>query len=931
MDQESPMEEFSPVQNQETNLLELDLTGKDLDHIPPTVLQCTEIEVLKLSFNKLRTLPEGISRLAKLKYLWLDFNQFEEFPEVVCELTSLEHLYLSQNKLRHVSPRIGQLHNLKVLFLHKNELTKLPNQIFHITSIVDLHISENQLTELSEDIGCLENLTMLRGWNNQIKCLPDSVCRLRKLKLIDFAMNQIQVLPDGFGTEMCGVEVSLYGNPLVQPPFEVCSQGMQAIADYQDQLGTAEDSVDPCLKMLIVGETCGGKTSLKNALVLNKSQLVDVLSRTHGIEITPWDTGDEIKINVYDFGGHEAYFLTHQLFLTNSALHLLVVDLSGYDESRFQVEIGRWLDMLAVRVPGAIVRIVGTHIDKMSLEEVEAKSSLISDQIATYQADRDATLQAIIEKLEHSMASPAERTNPCNMETSFHELNERLEKAKKTAYQKLRIAQTVIPVSSASGLDGIEALKDEIVAMACDSHYFPELRRKLPRSWVILEKLLSAKRTETNCPLYITLESCMKMGKSAGLLTQSSLINSLNYLHRTGAVLYYEALPGFVFLNPTRLIEIFKALLKDHAEMKAEYFKMSWLTAVGRQTIDDGFTHRAILPHKVVSTLLKEHTGQSKEGLELLLALMLNFGICHILPVPDENSPARAYSTPGRMYHFPWYLRRLKPTDLQWPTCPQEDEEHIELVCEMAMPSPWGLFERWSVLSTRHLIYRQAWENGMYAFSKTDMRVAIMMEHKEEGGASSLHVTGRGPRERLTAVWTTVKSIVRELHTLLKEWPGLYSEPFICCAHCVKTCTEKPGYFSGEVLYCSAPAGTQSLRCPTTGEMVDVNLVYPPSSPTDQPISNGCVQLVSQKLSRTKWRPLGRVLGLEEGDIEAIEVQHGGDLNEMKYQMLKCWERKAGQSGTMSTLILALRDTTVQENSIADELERNACPVKKPV
>ncbi|KAI8494788.1 hypothetical protein Bbelb_273930 [Branchiostoma belcheri] len=895
-----PMEDIRPVQNLETNLLELNLTGKDLCNIPDTVLQHTEVEVLKLSFNKLKTLPKGISRLSKLKYLWLDFNEFEEFPEVVCELTSLEHLYLSQNKLRHVSSRIGRLRNLKVLFLHKNELNELPNEIFHIPSIVDLHISENRLVELPEDIGLLENLTMLRGWDNQIRRLPDSVCRLKKLRLIDFAMNQLQVLPDGFGTALSGVEVSLYGNPLVQPPFEVCSQGIKAIADYQDQLTSAEDTVDPCLKMLLVGETCGGKTSLKNALVLNKSQLVDVLSRTHGIEITPWDTGNEIKVNIYDFG---------------------VVNLSAYCEGRFQVEIGRWLDMLAVRVPGAMVRVIGTHIDKLSPEEVRTKSSLITDQMVTYQADRDATLQVIIDKLEHSMAHPAEMITSCNIETSFQELSERLDKAKKTAHQKLCIGQVVIPVSSASGLASIQALREEIVCMAHNSQNFPELRRKLPRSWTILEKLLSAKSNEADCPLYITMEDCMLMGSSAGLLTQSSLINSLNYLHRTGAVLYYEALPWFVFPNPTHLIDIFKALLKDHAEMKAEYFKISWLTPIERRRIDDNFTHQAILPHKVVSSLLKQHTGQSKEGLDLLLALMLNFGICHRLPVPEENSPARAYTTSDRMYLFPWYLRRLKPADVQWTTCPQENEEHIELVCQMAMPSPWGLFERWCVLSTRHLSYRQAWENGMYAFSQADMSVAIMMQHEEEGGASTLHVTGRGTRECLTTVWATVKSIVSELHTLLKEWPGLYTDTFICCAHCVKTHTESPEYFSGELLHHTAPGSVRSLRCPRTRELVDVSLVYPPSTPTDQPVSKDCVQLVSQKLSKTKWRPLGRAVGLEEGDIEAIEVQHSRDLNEMKYQMLLCWQRKAGQSATMSVLISALRNTAVQENAIADELE----------
>lgn len=54
-----------------------------------------------------------------------------------------------------------------------------------------------------------------------------------------------------------------------------------------------------------------------------------------------------------------------QLFLTDGALHLLVVDLSKFD--RDPLERGDavyiWLDSLLCRVPESVVLVVGTHVD----------------------------------------------------------------------------------------------------------------------------------------------------------------------------------------------------------------------------------------------------------------------------------------------------------------------------------------------------------------------------------------------------------------------------------------------------------------------------------------------------------------------------------------------------------------------------------------
>src|SRR5262249_47252783 len=69
-----------------------------------------------------------------------------------------------------------------------------------------------------------------------------------------------------------------------------------------------------------------GKTSLINRLVHgphNKNE-----TKTDGIAITPWTLrigDDDVRLNIWDFGGQEIMHATHQFFLTKRSLYLLVL------------------------------------------------------------------------------------------------------------------------------------------------------------------------------------------------------------------------------------------------------------------------------------------------------------------------------------------------------------------------------------------------------------------------------------------------------------------------------------------------------------------------------------------------------------------------------------------------------------------------------
>ena len=143
----------------------------------------------------------------------------------------------------------------------------------------------------------------------------------------------------------------LENNPLSIPP-ETLRQGWgensgdpgdpSAILNYcrniqdPDQTQTLYE-----VKLLLVGEGGSGKTSLANKLLdsnyLLKPETED--TSTKGIDILKWEfigqNGEPYRINLWDFGGQEIYHQTHQFFLTERSLYLLVADSRKEDTDHY--------------------------------------------------------------------------------------------------------------------------------------------------------------------------------------------------------------------------------------------------------------------------------------------------------------------------------------------------------------------------------------------------------------------------------------------------------------------------------------------------------------------------------------------------------------------------------------------------------------------
>jgi internalin A len=337
-----------------TRKIVLDLSGMNLAEVPKEIGTLTQLQMLNLKNNKLTSLPESIAQLTDLQTFSLHSNQLTSLPESIAQLTNLKGLYLRDNELTSLPESIAQLTNLKVLDLRDNELMSLPEAIGDLTQLKKLDLSNNQMTSLPESITQLTNLQELYLHDNKLAILPEAIGDLTQLKKLDLSNNQMTSLPKSIAQLTNLQELYLYDNDGLNIPPEVLEKAVyqralpanpKKILDYYFR--TLHGGKCPLneAKLILVGYGDVGKTSLVNRLV-HKTFDKDS-KKTEGIQITQWPiqlNGDEnIRLNIWDFGGQEIMHATHQFFLTQRSLYILV--LSGR-QGHEDADAEYWLNLI---------------------------------------------------------------------------------------------------------------------------------------------------------------------------------------------------------------------------------------------------------------------------------------------------------------------------------------------------------------------------------------------------------------------------------------------------------------------------------------------------------------------------------------------------------------------------------------------------------
>lgn len=161
---------------------------ENLATFPEEILALADtLEILDLSGNHLRTLPDSFARLVNLRVAFFSFNEFETFPEVLALCLRLEMVGFKSNRISSV-PDNALPQPLRWLILTDNRLQSLPSSLGLRIRLQKLMLAGNRLTSLPDLSRCI-NLELVRISDNALESLPDWLLSLPRLAWLAFSGN----------------------------------------------------------------------------------------------------------------------------------------------------------------------------------------------------------------------------------------------------------------------------------------------------------------------------------------------------------------------------------------------------------------------------------------------------------------------------------------------------------------------------------------------------------------------------------------------------------------------------------------------------------------------------------------------------------------------------------------------------------------------
>jgi Leucine-rich repeat (LRR) protein/GTPase SAR1 family protein len=363
------------------SLSTLYLSANHMSTLPDCLSNLTCLVDLHLGSNELTALPESLGTLTGLVTLRLTDNQVTALPESVGNLTNLTSLDLDGNLLTALPESVGNLTDLTSLDLDGNLLTALPESVGNLTALTTLYLNGNQLTELPPSFGNLNALAKLYLNNNHLTKVPEALRNLTALSQLDLGDNKLTLLPEWLGDLATLSALNVSGNPLQSPILEISEDGTAAVKAYLRLLTDCPAELWKS-KLLAVGEGAVGKTSLIKALANEEYNPCE--PTTHGIRIVelefghPRHDGVRMHLSSWDFGGQDIYHATHQFFLSDRSLFMLLWNArQGWE----QAKLPYWLEIIKARAPQARVILVATHAEgrpiDLPLKDLQASFSQI--------------------------------------------------------------------------------------------------------------------------------------------------------------------------------------------------------------------------------------------------------------------------------------------------------------------------------------------------------------------------------------------------------------------------------------------------------------------------------------------------------------------------------------------------------------------------
>ena len=729
-----------------TGLKEFYLCRNFLQTLPNSLYNLKYLTALDLSTNLMVEIPQAIGRLSSLTILRASNNSFERIPVTIGLLFNLEELDLSKNKIRQIPKEIQTLYKLKTLILEENLLTFLPDEICELSELETLDVTSNSIRKLPMKLYYLSNLTVAHSYR-----------KLHKYGLW------------------------LYKNPLEQPPPEIWrTEKPEMIFDYLKKLAIIQTENLQRQKILLLGESQAGKTSLVNALVSKRSEMTSgPKDKTRVLRQKPWKTENNVEFMLNDFGGSEIYHVTTPLFLDSQALILLVFNGASFTKKRYHKALGQWIDVLNSNAPGAIIKVIATQCDLMDIPETKGGTSeydregLMDEVTELLQKQLNAYRKKVADEL-HEVESELAKIQIAN-EKEYYKAEEaavklltvRKNKLNEIASCYIQVLPNIAFVSGSDTLEGIRQLVDELEHMAIDRSLFPNAQRVTPPAWHRLCAKLKQQRGN-----YLLWDQVVDVAKDFNI-KDKTLEDCVHYLHDIGEILWYFDVTGLseiVFHKPRLLVDILAALYRHDIRefmsipMNKIFSSKGNLSEEEFKQTREMFLHRGQVSRPLLNCMWF-YQNMDNDTLEDLLELLPLLDLCYTVPEPDVPT-CRLHSRP--LMVIPWYNRddssTLELPD-HWSDTMEAHHKELSVVYSFPFHFPTSLFQK-MVASIQDLVLERIdWSDSVYA--ESDDEKVLMIKT-----VNSVKLFVRGPD--FPCIQELATEFIQIINSMLIRYPGLY-------------------------------------------------------------------------------------------------------------------------------------------------------------
>ena len=406
----------------------------------------------------------------------------------------------------------------------------------------------------------------------------------------------------------------LAGNPLVFPPLDVCECGIRSIVQfYVESKSTVK--VYQGIKVLMLGCSGAGKTSLVQSLVDQQSRLTEDAEGSAGVDIHDVVIeGDDqltkpLQLSIWDLAGGDEFTYPNCIFLQQPCLVLMTFNMADYADTNFNYMIGRWMDQLLARNNKLVVLPVGTHADLLSEARRKSVCWSVRVKMCEHVEQHLTAVQAEMRKIE---------SRP-HISTA---LSEQLKSYLTLLSADMVTHDEVVPVSSKT-LEGVSQLFAAIKSMATDKATFPNVMRPIPSLWMDIESYVEERGYQLDVPVVRFSDLADEIKLKFG--TKHVLQMVVGYMADTGKVLWFSEHPTlkkYIFIRPSWLTDLLKPL-----------FISNLATSCGAGFhLDDNFKMAGV-PLARYERMVSEFVDEGVAERDLLRCVW-----AHLLP-SDRNKP----------------------------------------------------------------------------------------------------------------------------------------------------------------------------------------------------------------------------------------------------------------------------------------------------